>query len=250
MNAGGAREYQSAEDNYERIVDPARMAGVFRNLAASRALVSITPADSKQTFNSALIRIDSARGLLWLDEIMPARAHQRILDARRFRVQARLRGIEVRFNAQLDTGAAANENACYLVPFPKTLDYFQRRAHYRVRLAQTRAIPVSLTLAHGEVVTGKLRDISVGGIKAMFTEPQIALAIPGTRIPECVIALPPAASISSELEVRFVERNGQQSSRILGARFSGLDAKLEHTIERYIAELDRENVKRSVLDGD
>ena len=234
---------QDLDGRCEKITDPVRMAGVFRNLATNRALLSVTPADSNQAFNTALVQMDPQRGLLWIDEIGPPRAHERILEKRRFRVEASLNGVNVRFNVELRSAGRPEDDACYVVPFPLTLDYYQRRAHYRAKVRQARSVPVLFRMARAQPISGRLRDISIGGLKATFSDPLVTLVGPGTRVQDCEIALPSDAHIESELEIRFISRRSQQGSQIVGARFLNLDRRLEQSIARFVAELDRENLK-------
>lgn len=228
----------------DRITDPVRIAALLERLRVNRCLLTVLPDESGEAYNSALLEIHPQQGYLVLDELNPKDGHQRLVASRRLKVQAWLKGVELNFATDLESVGQHLGFWFYRVALPLSLNYHQRRRHYRAKIGLSRHIPVTLRLPNAESVNGRLRDISVGGIGANFP-PTFPESLAGSdHALECVIALPRGKDIVCHVMICFVNRSLQDNSRVVGARFVELGAAQQKTVAEFVVALDRELMKK------
>jgi c-di-GMP-binding flagellar brake protein YcgR len=241
---GRADSYGS---EFELIQDASRMSLILNGLIERHTLLSIASGESRNSFNSTLVRIDPGSGLLWLDEAHDDRIHREILEARELSASARSRGVQVKFDTSLLPGEDCLRDNCYLALFPRALRYFQRREHYRASPRKARPAPVYLRSGSGRVITARLQDISMGGLRIALDDLPVEFSAPGKLIGECVVPLPWSLQLVCVLEIRSVSsRRRDDSAHSIGARFVKLNRRAEAELAQYVAALDRESVQRAV----
>ncbi len=228
----------------EKITDPVRIAAMLERLRANRCLLTVLPDDSGEAYNSVLLEIRAKQGYIVLDELNPKAGHQRLLVTRRLKAQARLNGVELSFAAYVESAGSRDGLGFYRVTLPAALNYYQRRLHYRAKVGLGRHVPVTLTLPNGEIVAGRLRDISVGGIGASFPPDFPESLAHGDKTLECAIALPSGETIICRLRICFVNHSLQANARVIGARFVELGAAQQKSVAAFVAALDRELMKK------
>ena len=107
-----------------------------------------------QQFQSFVVEIDEAKGLIALDEFIPREAERLLEQGQSFRVDSFHEGIKVTW--QIDRPVEFSEldgNRCYWIGLPTELTYHQRRNAYRVKLLLTQpatigAINTPVTIRH------------------------------------------------------------------------------------------------------
>lgn len=228
----------------EKITDPVRIAALLERLCANHCLLTVLPDESGEAYNSALIEIRAEQGYFVLDELNPKAGHERLLATRRLKAQARLNGVELSFAAYVESAGSRNGLGFYRVTFPASLNYFQRRRHYRAKVGLGRHVPVTLILPNGEPMTGRLRDISVGGIGVSFPPAFPDGLAYDDRAVEGSIVLPSGEEIFCRLKICFVNHSLQGDTRVVGARFVELGAAQQKTVAEFVAALDRELMKK------
>lgn len=223
----------------EKLTDAARIVAILKRLQQQRALLTVTLPESDRLYTSILVNVDADAGHFLLDELDPRAGHAQLLAAKKARVHARLRGVEVNFASQLKGVDTASDAALYTMSLPGLVNYYQRRAAYRARVGMEYPVPVLLKRQNGASLTGQLEDISAGGVGVRLDDAACDLAH-GEILPDCRIALGPDHEISADIEVRSLNADALH----LGARFLDLDKTQARMVERFVAALDRETRKR------
>lgn len=217
---------------------------LLRRLHQDRCLLAVTLPDDKHIYSSALLEIHPEQDLLVLDELKPDTGHAGLLQGRSCRVRGELKGVTVAFAASLIEAGIRNGIAYYHMTLPATVNYGQRRAHYRPRVALALRTPVEFTLADGGTLTGTLLDISLGGLRVKLDGEAAGLGI-STELP-CRMQLPNGTELSCAIESRFVSGSPMNQ---LGGRFLGLQAAQRNLLQRFIRELEREELKKTPRGG-
>ena len=216
---------------------------LLRRIHSSRCLLAVSVADDARIYNSALLEIDPERGFVLLDELTPEGGHHALLEHRHCRVRAELKGITLAFAAALLEAGSRDGIAYYRMEFPASVHYGQRRAHYRPHVSHAKKTAVELTLPGGRSVTGSLHDISLGGLRVRLDTdidaPPLSTVLP------CRMQLPDGGELRCTVELRFL--GGGQVSHI-GGRFESLPPTQRQTLQRFIRELEREELKKTPRD--
>ncbi|HEC11732.1 MAG TPA: flagellar brake protein [Acidiferrobacteraceae bacterium] len=229
----------------ELLKDPASIAQILTRLQINRNLVALSLPKGNGRYLSTVIEVNLEQRFLLLDELSSAAAHRRMLSEKRFHFQATVDGIKIDFNGAIDYFSKDNVGAFYRVPFPTKMQYMQQRAHYRARI--TIADPISVALSRSELASSKieggLHDISVGGLGVHFKKQLEKPIKSGDFFPGCMITLLNATTIACSFEARFVKPEKDKSLRV-GGRFVDIDTIQQRHIERFVAEMDREFLRR------
>ncbi len=240
---GGRSDYQSAG---EKITDPAQIARLLERIMESRSLLAVTIPGVNAIYNSAILGVLSEDRCLLLDELNPEDGHKHVINATKFHSFTRHRGVEIHFASRvLEVGQEA-QGAFYRVAFPETVDYKQRRESYRVRIGLSQNISVTIENGEAKPLTGRVYDISAGGLGA-YVDRNTRLSV-GQVLPSCTVQLPGNKQISSAIEIRYAKLDEQTGDLRIGARFLNLSRTERNTIEKFIAALEREMLRKRPRD--
>jgi c-di-GMP-binding flagellar brake protein YcgR len=226
----------------EHVTDPMQIAALLKKVKDSRTLIQVTLPGHGTEYNSALLDIHPEQGYLLLDELTPTEGHQSVTVQSKLTVSIRLRGVDLRFTGTVQEIGGQAGIAFYLVDFPQSLYYRQRRSYYRVKLGMGLLIPFNIARVDGKPYEGRLDDISLGGIGAELK--QLTPFHQGDLLPTCAIQLPSGEKIECEIEVRYLSKDEQHKRFHLGARFVKLDRTRKHILQRFVAEAERELIRR------
>ncbi len=232
------------EGKTEKITNPARIAGLLLRIQEGNSLLNVSLPDFAGAYNSAIVEVHAQQNYLVLDELNPKSGHELLLKAGRLLAHTRLKGVDIRFEAVVESTGEREGSAVYRMVLPTTIDYHQQRAFYRATVGKAKIIKVSIERTSGEQVTGYLNDISVGGVGMRFNNDTMAALMRGETVPRCRIQLPSGDNIICAIEIRFVSVGVDGNCRMAGARFVRLSQTQELTIARYVAALDRELAKK------
>lgn len=226
----------------ETVTDTMQIAALLRKVKDSRTLIQVTLPGHGTEYNSALLDLHPEQGYLLLDELTPAEGHLSIAAHGKLTISIRLRGVDLRFTGIVQEIGGQAGIAFYRVEFPQRLHYRQRRDYYRVKLGRGLLIPFNIARTDGKPYEGRLDDISLGGIGAELK--QQTPFDRGDLLPTCEIQLPGGDKIDCEIEVRYISKDEQHKKFHLGARFVKLDRARQHTLQRFVADTERELLRR------
>lgn len=238
QRAAVAGNYQG---KIEKISDLTRMTGLLQRALEDRALLAVSLPNSTEAYNSALLEVRPEQGYLELDEFKPKPAQSQALG--KLHVSTRLNGVEISFVTHVESVDEQDGIALYRVRYPTSLNYLQRRAHYRARVGVVRTTPVTLLLENGQRIVGNLRDISSGGIGVSFPSDLPDSIADSRYAQDCSIALPTGETIDCLIEICFVNHSLRGNARIVGARFVRMGPQQQSAVARFVCAVDRECMK-------
>lgn len=240
----------------DKITNPAQIIGILKRIHKRRTMLNISVAGAPsgsdvgtgaaKHYNSALLEVksDGTRGHIIIDELTPKEGHELLLKAGKLKARLQLDGVKISFATTLESSGSDAGIAFYTLTLPQEMDYLQQRANHRVRPSLAKPITVSLTHADETVFNGEIHDISAGGLSIKLKSDSLATTLKPTDILTGLFTLPPREEIICKLEVRSIHATHQQNFIRIGVRFSNLPSTLQKLIQRYIATLEREQIKK------
>jgi len=230
------------ETSEEVIRDPLLIACLLRRAAAARALVAVD-LPGPQAGVTLILGVAPERRELYLDQLAPPEADEVLRRTGRLRARIRITGAEAEFEAEVAGRREAPGGATYRLPLPAEIRYRQRRSHHRVPVPRNLAVAVRYMLGGAEAA-GRLCDVSVGGVGLETTAAEAAGLAPGETIERCALLLPDRSTLAGPLEVRYVAEPAPNGVVRFGGRFTALDPRDRRRLQRFVAALERDYVRR------
>jgi len=216
---------------------------LLKQARKKKAFFTVQMANQDESYTTALLGVYPEHNLVALDEFSPPLGHKRFLQQKEAKVTGRVNGVELRFKATLVGVGKKSDMAFYKVKMPTALYFCQQRQSYRVSLKGAN-IPF-FSPGGGEVpsVRGFLLDISAGGVGVMLDK-KVSLSR-GDTLEVCTITLPDRGEVQFKMQVDVVRDNAQGGGINFGGHFCDLSESERAILEKYIAEAQRKQVKRS-----
>ncbi len=233
---------QAPDPTEERIRDPLMVACLLRRAAAARALVAVD-LPGPQAGVTMILGVDPERRELHLDQLAPPEADEALRRAGRLRARIRVNGAEAEFEAEVTGRTEGPGGGTYRLPLPTEVRYRQRRSHHRVPVPRNLAVAVRYVLAGAEAA-GRLCDVSLGGVGLETKAAAAAGLAPGDAIERCALLLPDRSTVAGPLEVRYVAEPAPNGAVRFGGRFTALDPRDRRRLQRFVAALERDYVRR------
>lgn len=225
----------------ERITDSNLVAGLLRRIKDQHALLTVTVPDAPGTFNSAILELDRERGHVVLAELHPKLGHERFVAGGHLKARARVRGVEIRFDAALEEVGSESDEAVYRVRWPDTVHYLQKRASFRIKISMTAPLTVALEGDGGEHFEGRAVDLSEQGVRVEM-DSYLSLQ-PGRQMP-CLLNLPNGTHLACRLEIRHVHTQQSTGNIQFGAHLVDLPPAQRREVARLVAEIQRDLLRR------
>ena len=244
---------EAQKDVSPRITHPEEIRHNFTQALTQRALLDITPGESKQSFSSRLLDLVSEEKgeVLIIDQLSPLEGNPPFERAREFTVFFFLSDPQQHWAKKLFSFQSwlleklPTTPVSYKISCPHTLNYHQRRQFYRVRPRVEEPLLGELRLGDREADFW-VQDISGAGL-SLRTPLGRETAGVGTRIDRMVLRFPQGVIIETQGQIRNLEElRGEKSSRqyIWGVEFFGLSASHHRAILSYISEVQRQEIRR------
>ncbi|NKB38996.1 MAG: hypothetical protein GKR93_17830 [Gammaproteobacteria bacterium] len=227
-----------------RVNSKSEIYSLLGKLEKNHSLLSIIVSGSSKMFGSMILEVNKDKSYLVLDELYPRNEVSESLLNKKLSIETQLDGIEIHFTVNVNAAAMRDEIEYYKVSYPAFVYHHQRRSSFRASVGLSEFIPVALSTEDDKLLQAELRDISLDGLSAQINTPMAKELAVGDEIPTCVIHTPEGKKILASLEIaRTNEVTNSQAIRI-GARFIHISATDRHDLSRFIAQLDRENIKK------
>jgi c-di-GMP-binding flagellar brake protein YcgR len=214
-----------------------RIVSILQQFKESRELLGVTVHGCPAPASSVIVDLNESRNCFLLDELNLPEAHRAFLARRKAHVQGRLDGVAVHFSVHLLRTDTRDGVALYQAAIPVALESAQRRAHFRLPLAQELAVPVTVPRLAGKKVTGAATDLSAGGIGMLLRTSKVPAR--GQILADLSISVPESRPLLANIEVRFARLDNANRMLRLGARFVGLDTKQQRKLAMFLAEQQR-----------
>jgi len=236
----------ATETEFQEVRTAGEIARLLKRMHAEHALLTVRFPHEPETFSSAVIDVEAQRASYRLDELCPGEGHARVGPGTRLRVEARLDGVETRFVAEVREVGLDRGIYFYDSSFPELIHYRQRRLHHREpwRVGEDGVIRL---LADDALLPARLLDISAGGLGGVVLPPH--RLDPDTEY-TCELCLGDGSGNMATIVIRHVRHLplpsvGTAGRERFGAMFKNLSPADRRLIERLVATLERERLKRS-----
>lgn len=221
---------------------------ILSALFDAHCLLDLRPQFDDQSFQTAIIELVPEQGYLVLDELKPNEVDIMRAGSPRVNLKSKIRGLEVRFESVITQRGKDDGVMYYKALYPDSVEYPQRRREYRVTVPMTKGIAMrwrAHTEAGDEVeVRGDIRDLSPSGFSATLDVGGVAMLKQLDHpIGRCEIHLDDDSIALATVEVCHIFSGDRDHVPKLGACFIDLDAPTERLIERFVAQLDREQAR-------
>jgi c-di-GMP-binding flagellar brake protein YcgR len=207
--------------------------------------VSVIFNEGSETVLTVLLDIDEAENLLIFDWGGSEIANRKLLRSERNIFVCAPHGVKNQFSTGQVYETAYKQRPAFATRLPEHYTRLQRREFFRLVLPLTRRPPCTLNRPGGQPLQLSVVDISIGGIAAELPGGKLDYEI-GQILPKARIELKGIGSIEVDLVVRNcseVQRGGKVSARV-GCQFVKLGHALEHQLQRFITDVQREERAR------
>ncbi len=188
---------------------------------------------------SELLNINTEENTLLFDVI-----NKKIALGQQIKVFTKHNGIEMYFQTTVTGFNKNNHPAYFITSTPTSINHKQRRQQYRVELQNLWKIPVTLIdESIKKPLSAYIYNISTGGINVRSSTSPFNKIKPDAVI-DTVIQLPNEPSVRCKLLVRQTNVNSTAGFQQLAGQFLNLDARQEKTIQSFVNNVDRKNIKK------
>jgi c-di-GMP-binding flagellar brake protein YcgR len=234
--------------SYYSIQNSKQIVGNLSLLVKSKCLVSARFGANNESYITTLLGIDEKSNLMVLDYGSKEDLNQRILNAGKIAFDADYNGIKVSF-----TGAGLKKithkgETAFSMPIPKSLYWMQRREYFRVKSPLSKPSYCQLNIAGRKPVNLKLYDISLTGFAMLNVSKEVSdLLVPGSSLEHCKLILADVGEcvISFEICAKYIINPDKlQKIQKIGCRFTKITRPVEEIVQRYMQQIQRENLQR------
>ena len=148
-------------------------------------------------------------------------------------------GVDVNFSVKLKRADSENGMAFYVIDFPESIRYLQRRNAFRVPVSAAKEIKVDIETSGKRLFSGELSDVSAGGMCVRFAKTKELDLSNQKEETQCCIHLPDKRKIRCIFKVCHSNYLEASNSLHIGGSFEQLDKIQHRTIERFVIELQR-----------
>jgi c-di-GMP-binding flagellar brake protein YcgR len=196
---------------------------ILYDLKNSRTPLSITFLDIKDPFVSLLLDIDVNRQFLVLDEINSPLGHRLACQGEFFTISASHQGVPLMFHSKVMDHSQINGISFYRLPYPRSMDYMQRRITSRFTVPFDVSLIADFLLPKKPLIRATIVDISLTGIRISIPHNVKGILDSLNKIEFCRILSPFFPAHTFSLEIKFVQYIQGKQKTIVGCQFAQMD---------------------------
>jgi c-di-GMP-binding flagellar brake protein YcgR len=224
---------------------PKFILSVLKKLKNRHSTLTVYFNGDKKQYVTMVIDVDKNKKQFLLDEMVPREGHKKASYGDPFRLTASDNGIAIIFKAKVRNTITKDNTQCYLVDFPENIEYKQRRKAYRVPINADNNVPIQINHPEYKWDNLQMKDISFTGtafvVKDQNLENQIKI---NDALEQLIITTKENKSIYLKLEIRRVYYMEREESTLIAGRFIDLTHNQQRSIELFVSELERENIRQ------
>ncbi|MCK9636278.1 flagellar brake protein [Methylobacter sp. Wu8] len=217
-------------------------------MVKNKCLLSARFGTNNESYITALLGIDEKNNTLILDYGPKEDLNQRILNAGKISFDADYTGIKVSFVGTGLKKITHKGEPAFSMPIPKSLFWMQRREYFRVKSPLSKSSYCQLLMEGNKPVNLKLYDISLTGFAMLNVSKEVSeLMIPGEIITQGKLVLADAGEglVSFEVCAKYIINPDKlQKIQKIGCRFVKLTRPVEEVIQRYMQQIQREDLQK------
>ncbi len=238
---------QSLKNNHHiKQYDTTDNESVINNLLkpaiGARNSLSVSMPNSEESYKSELISINLANRHIIIRRINSRPAHEELLKKKSLLIRCKYNGSDIRLSTSL-IGLTGINNGEYIVNFPKTVKYLQRRNTHRVHISLSTSVAAFFVNNNGEKFTGQLRDISTNGMRVQFPIISAIEFNEQQSFTDCKIIFPDNDDIRFEFNICHLQAHATKKGCTVGGNFQEIEPYQKRTIEKFIATLERKALR-------
>lgn len=217
-------------------------------LLKNKCLLSARFGTNNESYITTLLDISEGNNSIVLDYGPKEDLNQRMLNAGKVIFDTEYQGIKVSFTGTELKRTTHKGELAFSMPIPKSLYWMQRREYYRVKSPLSKPSYCQLIIEDKKPVNLKLYDISLTGFAMLNVSKEVSdLLIPGTTFEQCKLILSDSGEgmISFEVCAKYIINPDKlQKIQKIGCKFIKLTRPVEETIQRYMHQIQRENLQK------
>lgn len=218
---------------------------VLNELAKHRVLINLTT-DEGDALVTTVLYVSGDRQFLCLDVSKDEDVNQRITDSKlvSFETQS---DIKVRWQADDLQWVTAKDGLAFALHVPTVIERVQRREYFRLHPPQgNKAMICRIPVDGDTVIEVTLLDMSAGGIGVIYRGSELAMFEQGKILEGCSMDFPEIGRVPMSLRVcgiwqSSITKSGDPMHRI-GLQFVGLSRGVNNVIQRYMIELEAQQI--------
>lgn len=234
-------------DELERFTTSNRREILFylRQLINDGERVSVIFDEGRETVLTVLLDVDDDDDNLIFDWGGSEISNQKLMQSNRAHFVCAPHGVKNQFHTGQVRATQYKGRPAFSASLPDSYTRLQRREFFRLVLPMTRRPPCFIHLEGGKSLQLSVVDISIGGIAAELPEGAPNFDIQQI-VPRARIELKGVGNLEVDLEVRNIleiQRVGKTTRRI-GCHFVKVSNAMEHNLQRFITDVQREERAR------
>lgn len=239
--------YGLTEENIDEFTLSDRRGIIFclRRLIEDCDPASVIFNEGRDNILTMLLHVNEEQDTLILDWGSSEEVNNRFLASERNFIVAMPHGIRNQFLAEKPRKVTYKKRPAFAIPLPKKYIRLQRREYFRLVLPITQRPKCSFALANGSVLDATVLDVGLGGVALEVDSARVPGEV-GEIISGAVIDLNDFGELKANLNIRYINkttREIRQTSRV-GCKFDKLAPAQEHLLQKYIANVQREERAR------
>lgn len=230
------------KSNPNFLTDPYKIKSLLKEIEAASPLCTIIIESTDEQFSSSILDIQVENNQIILDELLPAHGNKLLLTENKLKLSTIYNGIRLAFNLSNITPGSSRGIAYYKTTIPDRIYYPQRRGSPRIQITSLSILFSGISARTKATVGGSIFDLSREGI-GINAPNNIARLQRGDVLKNCRISID-NQTIDFDLSIRFVKTSNQGAGKTLvGGYFENLPSKNRNKLERFIATLEREEIR-------
>ncbi|MFV8836210.1 flagellar brake protein [Aquisalimonas sp.] len=234
-------EEGSASEDSDRftLTEQPDIVAVLRQLARRPELITACFNQGKESFNTAVVRVDADRGEIDLDPGPEPAVNRRALAAGTLVCMARENNVSVRFRLNAVREKEGRDGTVFRAALPDSLYRLQRREYFRVPTAVAKPVTCRIPAPDGETHTFRAMDLSLGGVGIIDASMDLSLSMRDV-FGQCEVEIPGSSPLVMDLEVRNISRHMFRDGTVgrrVGLAFRNLSTNGSTLLQRYLQRL-------------
>jgi c-di-GMP-binding flagellar brake protein YcgR len=225
------------------LTDAKKINVLLKNIEEASPICTVTIEGTSDHFSTSILDVQLESNQITIDKLSPPHGNQ-LLANNKCKLSAIHDGIHLAFPLDSIETDSSRDISFYKVAIPNRIYYPQRRSSPRIQITALH-IPFSgISERTKATVGGSIFDISRTGLcLGISITNNIARLQRGDSLKNCRITFEDQ-TISFDLAVRFVKTANKKTGRtMIGGYFENFSSKSRQKLERFVAALEREEIR-------
>jgi len=229
-------------NRYDVVDNELKIYNLLKPAAGIQNSLRVSVPNSNEHYRSEFININLDNRHIIIRKIDSRPVHEELLKQKSLLISCQYNGSDINFSTSL-IGLTGINNSEYIIKFPKTVRFLQRRNSHRVHISLATSISACFVTNSGEEFNGQLRDISTNGMRVQFIKMPVTEFQGQNSIQDCKIIFPDDDDIRFEFNVCHSQQNKTKKGCTIGGNFQELEGYQKRAIEKFIATLERKALR-------